>query len=74
VNRILQMAAAQGIDVNFASGDFGDESFPPNLPGGVGFVTVDFPASSPFATGIGGTSLALNPDNGIKFQTGWGRT
>jgi subtilase family serine protease len=33
---------------------------------------VDFPASSPFATGIGGTSLALNPDNSIKFQTGWG--
>jgi subtilase family serine protease len=66
VNRILQMAAAQGIDVNFASGDDGDES------PAVGFVTVDFPASSPFATGIGGTSLALNPDNSIKFQTGWG--
>jgi subtilase family serine protease len=65
VNRILQMAAAQGIDVNFASGDSGDESR-------VGFLTVDFPASSPFATGIGGTSLALNPDNSIKFQTGWG--
>jgi subtilase family serine protease len=72
VNRILEMAAAQGIDVNFASGDFGDESFPPNLPGGVGFVTVEFPPSSPFATGIGGTSLALNADNTIKFQTGWG--
>jgi subtilase family serine protease len=71
-NRILQMAAAQGIDVNFASGDFGDESFPPNLPGGVGFVSVDFPPSSPFATGVGGTSLALNSDNSIKWQTGWG--
>ncbi len=65
-NRILQMAAAQGIDVNFATGDFGDET--PR----VGFVSVDFPASSPFATGIGGTSLALNPDNSIMFQTGWG--
>ena len=65
-NRILQMAAAQGIDVNFASGDFGDET--PQ----VGFVTVDFPASSPFATGIGGTSLALNANNSIMFQTGWG--
>ena len=64
--RILQMAAAQGIDVNFASGDDGDESL------SAGFVTVDFPASSPYATGIGGTSLALNPDNSIKFQTGWG--
>lgn len=66
VNRILQMAAAQGIDVNFSSGDAGDET--PR----VGFVSVDFPASSPFATGIGGTSLALNPDNTIAFQTGWG--
>jgi subtilase family serine protease len=66
VNRILQMAAAQGIDVNFASGDSGDET--PRA----GFVSVDFPASSPFATGIGGTSLALNPDNTMAFQTGWG--
>ncbi|GAC1681822.1 MAG: S53 family peptidase [Candidatus Acidiferrum sp.] len=66
VNRILEMAAAQGIDVNFASGDRGDEFQT------VGFLSVDFPASSPFATGIGGTSLALNPDNSAKFQTGWG--
>ena len=66
VNRILEQAAVQGIDVNFASGDSGDETVR------VGFKTVDFPASSPFATGIGGTSLALNPDNTIAFQTGWG--
>jgi subtilase family serine protease len=66
VNRILEMAAAQGIDVNFASGDFGDDV---DL---VGFQTVDFPASSPFATGVGGTSLFLNRDNTIAFQTGWG--
>jgi subtilase family serine protease len=66
VNRILEMAAAQGIDVNFSSGDFGD--FSPAL----GSATVSFPASSPFATGIGGTSLALNPDNTMAFQTGWG--
>src|SRR5260370_27584909 len=66
VNRIVEMAAAQGIDVNFASGDRGDEFRT------VGFLSVDFPASSPFATGIGGTSLALNPDNSILFQTGWG--
>ncbi len=66
VNRILEMAAAQGIDVNFASGDFGD--WTPI----VGFVTVAFPASSPFATGVGGTSLFLNPDNSVAFQTGWG--
>ncbi len=66
VNRILEVAAAQGIDVNFASGDDGDEVIR------AGFKTVDFPASSPFATGVGGTSLALNPDNTIAFQAGWG--
>jgi subtilase family serine protease len=66
VNRILMAAAAQGIDVNFSSGDFGDNQ------AAFGFKTVGFPASSPFATGVGGTSLFLNNDNTIKFQTGWG--
>jgi subtilase family serine protease len=64
--RIFQMAIAQGIDVNFSTGDFGDNS--PVL----GFATVQFPASSPFVTAVGGTSLALNPDNTMAFQTGWG--
>jgi hypothetical protein len=40
MNRILQMAAAQGIDVNFATGATAMKS-------AVGFITVDFPASSP---------------------------
>ena len=65
-NRILEMAAVEGIDVNFATGDFGDETVR------IGITAVDFPASSPLATGIGGTSLLLNPDNTIAFQTGWG--
>jgi len=65
-NRILEAAAVQGIDVNFSSGDFGDNVVL------VGFKTVGFPGSSPFATSIGGTSLALNPDDTIMFQTGWG--
>jgi subtilase family serine protease len=74
VNRILQMAAAQGIDVNFASGDFGDESFPPNLPGGVGFVTVDFPASSPFATGSVGPVWRSIRTTASSFRPAGGRT
>jgi len=65
-DRILEAAAVQGIDVNFSSGDSGD------FAAAVGFKTVGFPGSSPFATSIGGTSLALNPDNTINFQTGWG--
>jgi subtilase family serine protease len=66
MNRILQQAAVQGIDVNFSSGDSGD------LVIDVGFPTVGFPASSPWATGVGGTSLALNSDNSMAWQTGWG--
>jgi Predicted protease len=66
IERILQQAAAQGMDVNFATGDFGDEA------SRIGVTSVDYPASSPFATGVGGTSLALNPDDSIAFQTGWG--
>ncbi len=30
------------------------------------------PASSPYATAVGGTSLFLNSKHGIDFQTGWG--
>jgi subtilase family serine protease len=63
---ILEMAAAQGIAVNYSSGDNGDWF---NL---LGFTDVQYPASSPFATAVGGTSLALKPDKSIAFQTGWG--
>jgi subtilase family serine protease len=66
VNKILEQAAAEGIDVNFGTGDNGDDTW------AVGFKTVDFPASSPYATAVGGTSLALNPDDSIAWQTGWG--
>jgi subtilase family serine protease len=66
VERILQMAAAQGIDVNFSSGDDGDELT------NAGFITVDYPGSSPYATSIGGTSLALDTQRHLVFETGWG--
>ncbi len=66
VERILQMAAAQGIDVNFSSGDNGDEE------AAVGFKTVDYPGSSPNATSIGGTSVAMDADSNLLFETGWG--
>lgn len=66
VNRILEQAAAEGVDVNFSSGDSGDESV--NL----GYKSADFPTDSPYATSVGGTSLSLDANNNIAFQTGWG--
>ena len=65
-NNINETGAALGVSVNFSSGDDGDFSL------AYGVTTVNSPASSPFATGVGGTSLFLNNDRSIKLQTGWG--
>lgn len=62
---ILQ-GALEGITINFSSGDDNDESLV------VGYKTVDWPASSPFVTAVGGTSLAVGAGNSYLFETGWG--
>ena len=63
---VLKAGNAQGIAVNFSSGDSGNETI--NL----GYADVDYPSSSPFATSIGGVSVALRADRHIAFQTSWG--
>jgi subtilase family serine protease len=65
-NDAAAAGAAQGIAVNFSSGDSGDYF------AADGYTTVSSPADAPYATGVGGTSVFLNPDDSIKFQTGWG--
>jgi len=64
--RIFMQAAAEGIGLDFSSGDNGDEL------ANTGVASVDYPASSPWVTAVGGTSLFLNGDNGYAFETGWG--
>jgi len=59
-------AAAEGIGLYYSSGDAGDEAA---AHGGVR--TVDWSASSPFATAVGGTSLAVGQANNYLFETGW---
>ncbi|HEX4493453.1 MAG TPA: S53 family peptidase [Acidimicrobiia bacterium] len=60
----LQQAATTGITVMFSSGDDGDQS------GTIG-KSVNFPTSSPWATGIGGTSTEIGANGKIVFQDGW---
>jgi len=67
-NSINEFAAAFGISANFSTGDDGDFSTVP----GVQSPTVSNPASTQFATAVGGTSLFINKDKTINFQTGWG--
>ncbi|MFG1609481.1 protease pro-enzyme activation domain-containing protein [Actinoplanes sp. NPDC049265] len=55
----------EGIGFTFDSGDDGDI--------GAGAPTeVTFPASDPWATGVGGTSLRLGPDGRVLGESGWG--
>jgi subtilase family serine protease len=66
VEDTLIQAAVEGIGVYFSSGDDGDESI------NFGFATTDWPASSPWVTSVGGTSLGIAADNTRAVETGWG--
>jgi subtilase family serine protease len=62
---ILQMAQGTGISVLFSSGDNGDEFTT------VGQVAADYPASSPYATAVGGTSLEIGSSGQRLGEYGW---
>ena len=62
----LIQAAIEGIGVYFSSGDNGDETSTQ------GFATPDWPASSPWVTAVGGTSLGVSASNTRAVETGWG--
>jgi subtilase family serine protease len=67
----FMQAALEGITVLFSSGDNGDEL------GTRGYRTADWPASSPWVTAVGGTSLAAGNavnDGTYLFETGWSTT
>jgi len=66
VEDTLVQAAIEGIGVYFSSGDNGDETST------VGYATPDWPASSPWVTAVGGTSLGIGATNARVLETGWG--
>ena len=59
---IFEQGAAEGIGFNFDSGDDGDDA-------GVG---VTFPASDPWATAVGGTTLEIGKTGTVTGELGWG--
>jgi subtilase family serine protease len=67
--QVFEQGAVEGIGFYFSSGDQGDWSAqtPGNQP------AVQFPASDPWVTSVGGTSLATGPHGGYKWETGWGQ-
>lgn len=62
-------AAAEGISLFFSSGDSGDETG--GSAAAFKSASPDWPASSPFVTAVGGTSLGIGADNTRTFELGW---
>ncbi|SEL68571.1 S53 family peptidase [Streptacidiphilus jiangxiensis] len=65
-DKIFMTGAAEGIGYYFSSGDGGDEK------AATGAKQTDMPASLPWVTAVGGTSLAVGADGQYLFETGWG--
>jgi subtilase family serine protease len=65
-NDLYVQAAGEGIGMYFSTGDDGDLTDLGETP------QPSFPATDPFVTGVGGTSLGINKSGNIAFETGWG--
>ena len=62
---LFMLADTTGISVLFSSGDDGDNF------DAVGLSSADYPASSPFVTAVGGTSLKIGVNGQQRGQLGW---
>jgi subtilase family serine protease len=62
---ITVQAAIQGQALLVSSGDAGDNS------GATGKVSADYPATDPWVTAVGGTTVALDGANTVAFTAGW---
>ena len=64
--QLFKPGAAQGQAFFFASGDAGDKSVR------IGHVDHDYPASDPWVTSVGGTTLNIDADGHRVWEAGWG--
>lgn len=68
IRDIHVQAAAQGMTVLYASGDGGDETYG---SGDATKATPNWPASSPYATAVGGTTMGIDRRNQRVFEVAW---
>jgi subtilase family serine protease len=64
---IYVQAAIEGIGFYFSTGDDGDD-----IIDGAPQPSANYAATDPFATAVGGTSLAVDAGGNYSFETGWG--
>ncbi len=70
VDNAFKQAAAQGISIFSASGDDGSRDCTRSTSGST-VKAVDFPASSPHQTGVGGTNLKVSSSNTYSSESAW---
>ncbi|MGW3227444.1 protease pro-enzyme activation domain-containing protein [Kitasatospora sp. NPDC001095] len=70
VDNAFKQAAAQGISIFSASGDDGSRDCTRSTSGS-SVKAVDFPASSPHQTGVGGTNLKVSSGNAYSSESAW---
>ncbi len=71
-NTVLEFEAASGISVFAASGDTGSPGCSEgDNSAALPLLSVGFPASSPYATAVGGTSITLTDANRIATEVVW---
>ncbi|MFJ7909641.1 protease pro-enzyme activation domain-containing protein [Kitasatospora sp. NPDC096204] len=70
VDNAFKQAAAQGISIFSASGDDGSRDCTRSTSGS-SVKAVDFPASSPHQTGVGGTNLKVSSGNTYSSESAW---
>lgn len=75
-DRLFQIAALEGITIDFSSGDCGDNAPTSTCGGPQGIGSSEpqtsYPASDPWVTAVGGTSLEIGRDGETAGQTSWG--
>jgi subtilase family serine protease len=74
IEKDLELASAAGITVDASSGDDGSADCTNENGDVIDQLAVNYPASSPFVTGVGGTNLYLNPSNAIEGEIVWNDT
>ncbi|PWI41557.1 S53 family peptidase [Streptomyces sp. ICBB 8177] len=65
VDAVFKQGAAEGLGFYAASGDDGSDD------AGDGGTSVDYPASDPYVTGVGGTQLTVTSSNAWSKETAW---
>ena len=70
VDNSFKQAAAQGISIYSASGDDGSRDCTRSTSGS-SVVSVDFPASDTYVTGVGGTRLSVTGANAYSSESAW---